>query len=416
VRRQRLVAVLAVAACCLTLAIGWWSKARCLADGDWTGGEEYLGWCYTDVFPLWWAELLSEGAVPYLDHPVEYPVLTGAQMWLGQQLAQLAEPGIRAQAFFTATAAVNAVLSLGVLGLLAAAGAPARRLWWWALAPALAVYAFLNWDPLAVVALTAAVALHVRGRDLGAGIAAGLGVAAKLIPGVLIPLVVAARLAQGRRRDALRHLVGAAAAWLAVNVPVLLAAPEGWSRFFTLNRERHANYDSLWYLVEQIRGEPFELSTLNALTATAFAATALLAVAVGARRRGPSQWWSLALPVLCALLLTNKVYSPQYTLWILPLAALSLRRLAPYAAFLVADLLLFLVEFPFLGGLGGYGPAPGYSLLAAALLVRAATLVWLLVESTLDHDPSLTAGATAWQTPSTPTSTTTTTRAESVTA
>ncbi len=401
--------VLAVAACCLTLALGWWSKARCLTDGDWTGGEEYLGWCYTDVFPLWWGERLSEGAVPYLDHPVEYPVLTGAQMWLGQQFAELADPAVRPQAFFHATAAMNAVLSLGVLALLARS-LPAGRLWWWSLAPALAVYAFLNWDPLAVALLTAAVVLHLRGRDLGAGVAAGLGVAAKLFPGVLIPLVIVARLAQRQPRRAVRHLAGGLGAWLLVNVPVLLAAPEGWLRFFVLNRKRGANFDSLWYLLEQARGEPFELSTLNLLVAATFAAVALVVFVVGARRRDPSEWWSLALPILCAFLLTNKVYSPQYTLWILPLAALSLPRLAPYAAFLVADLLLFLVEFPFLGGLGGYTPAPGFSLFAAALLVRAATLAWLLVESTLHHDPSLTAGAALSPTTSTPRSSATTTK------
>jgi uncharacterized membrane protein len=416
VRRRRLVIAMAVVACCATLAIGWWSKARCVADGGWEDGEEYLGWCYTDVFPLWWAERLSESAVPYLDHSVEYPVLTGAQMWLGQQVAELADPPARPQAFLHATAVLNAVLSLSVLALLAAAGAPPGRLLWWALAPALAVYAFLNWDPLAVVLLLAGIVLHLRGRDGLAGVAAGLGVAAKLFPGVLIPLVIAARLAQRRRADALRHLTGAVGAWLLVNVPVLVAAPQAWSRFFTLNRERGANYDSLWFLVEEVRGAPFELSTLNLLAAASFAAVALLAVVVGARRRDASQWWSLALPVLCAFLLTNKVYSPQYTLWILPLAALSLRRLAPYAAFLVADLLLFLVEFPFLGGQTGYTPAPGLSLFAAALLVRAATLAWLLVESTLDHDPTLTERAIPWATASTPRSSTTTARVESARA
>jgi uncharacterized membrane protein len=408
--RQRIVAALAVVACCLTLAVGWWSKARCLADGGWTGAEEYLGWCYTDVVPLWGVERLSEGAVPYFDHPVEYPVLTGAQMWLAQQVAELAQPPVRGVAFFHVTAVLNAALSLAVLWLLAAARAPAGRLWWWALAPALAVYFVLNWDPLAVALLLAAIVLHQRDRDLGAGIAAGLGVAAKLFPGVLIPLVVAARLAQGRRRDAVRHLVGAAGAWLVVNVPVALAAPSGWARFFTLNQERPANFDSLWYLVERLRGAPFDLSTLNRLTAGSFLLLALIVAVVGARRRDPSQWWSLALPVLCAFLLTNKVYSPQYTLWILPLAALSLRRLAPYAAFLVADLLAFLVEFPFLGGVGGATPAPGYDLLAAALLVRAATLCWIMVESTVI--PAPVREVTAW----TPSSAPTTARAESVPA
>lgn len=390
-RRGSWYSTLAVALCTLTLLVGWWSKARCLNDGGWEAGEEYFSWCYTDVFPLWTAERLDVGAVPYLDHPVEYPVLTGAQMWIAQQVAEAFDPGLRSRVFFHATAVGNALLSLGVLGLLAAAGVPSRRLLWWALAPALAVYAFLNWDPLAVALLTAAVVAHLRDRDLTAGVAAGLGVAAKLIPGVVIPVIIAARLAQGRRRDALLHGGGAALAWLAVNLPVIVLAPDGWLRFFTLNRERGANFDSLWYLADRVRGTAFSVSALNLGSAALLLVLTAVIVVLGARRRDPSQWWSLALPILVAFVLTNKVYSPQYSLWLLPLAVLSLRNLAPYAAFLVSDLLLFLIEFPFLGGLGGAGPAPGYDLFAAGLLVRAAMLVWLLVASTLDHDAGLTA-------------------------
>jgi len=383
---------LAVALCCLTLLAGWWSKARCLGDGGWENSEQYLGWCYTDIFPLWGSERLNEGARPYLDHPVEYPVLTGAQMYLGQQVAELADEDQRSRVFFHATAVSNAVLSLVVLGLIAAAGAPRRRLTWWALAPALAVYAFLNWDPLAVALLTGAVLAHLRGRELTAGVLAGLGVAAKLIPGVVIPLIIAARLAQRRPRDAVLHGAGAAGAWLVVNLPIIVVAPDGWRRFFELNRERVANFDSLWYVVQQQfrNGEQFLVSTVNLWSAAIFLAGVAVIVAVGTRRRDPSGWWALSLPILCWFLVTNKVYSPQYTLWLLPLAALSLRRLAPYVAFLLSDFLLFLIEFPFLAGVSGEPGAPSFDLFAIALVIRYGMLLWITVESTLDHDPSLT--------------------------
>ncbi|MPZ86510.1 MAG: DUF2029 domain-containing protein [Nitriliruptorales bacterium] len=379
--------------CCLTLLIGWWSKARCLGDGTWTGAEQYLQWCYTDVFPLWTVERLDEGAVPYFDHPVEYPVLTGLQMWLGQQVAQAFPPDLGARAFFHVTALMNAVLSLAVLGLLALAGLPARRRLWWALAPPLAVYAFLNWDPLAVALMVGAILAHLRDRDLEAGALAGLGVAAKLIPGVVIPLILAARLAQGRSQDALRHLFAAAGVWLVVNLPVAVLVPESWSRFFVLNRERPANFDSLWYLAEQVRGAAFPVAGINLASALLLLGGWLVIAAVGMRRRDPSEWWALALPALCWFLVTNKVYSPQYTLWILPLAALSLRRPAPYLGFVLADVTVYLVEFPFLGGLQGAAPAPTYGLLAVTLLMRAGMLLWIAVESTLDHDETLTAAA-----------------------
>jgi hypothetical protein len=77
---------------------------------------------------------------------------------------------------------------------------------------------------------------------------------------------------------------------------------------------------------------------------------------------------------------------------VLPLAALSMRRLAPYVAFLLADLLLFLIEFPFLAGVGGSPGAPSFDLFAIALVIRYGMLLWITVESTLDHDPTLTTG------------------------
>jgi len=378
-----------------TLLLGWWSKARCLEDGTWTEGEEYTRYCYSDVFPLWVAERLSEGATPYLDHPVEYPVLTGAQMLLAQQVVELGPESDRARAFYDVTSVLNVVAALAVVALLAAAGLPRRRLLWFAAAPTLALYATLNWDPVPLVLLTGAVVAHLRGRDTVSGVLAGLGVAAKLFPGVLIPFVIAARLAQGRRRAALGHAAGAAGAWLVVNLPVALAAPRGWARFLELNSERVADFDSLWFLAQELGDRQFETSFVNLWSALAFLAGLAVIGVVGTRGRDPSRWWTLALPALVWFLLTNKVYSPQYSLWLLPLCALVLPRLAPYAAFLVADVMVFATRFSYVGGLAGAGDGAPYPVFATAVVLRAAVLVWILVESTVADDPSLTDGTQA---------------------
>ncbi len=375
--RRRFVPLVA-GLCCLTILVGWWSKARCLDAEGWARGEQYLGWCYSDVYALWWAEELDDRAVPYLDHPVEYPVLTGAQMGLAA-LMVYALPGVHeAQAFFHVTAAMGAALLLATLLLLVRVGVPPGRLLWFAVAPTLAAYAFMNWDPLAVFAVTLAVVLHVSGRDTASGVAAGLGAAAKLFPVFLVPIVVAARLAEGRARDALRHLAAAVAAWLAVNLPVLVIAPVGWRRFLELNQRRLADWDSLWFLAEQLRGVRFGLAPLNIASMALFAVGAVAITAVGTRRRRPRDWWTLLLPVLCWFLLTNKVYSPQFSLWLLPLFVLALPEAAPFAAFTVADLMVFITRFPFLGGREGFLPAPGYEVFAWAVAARAVALLWVI--------------------------------------
>src|SRR3954469_25644841 len=61
---------------CITLAFSWVQKSPC-QTGDWQKNVQYTRFCYTDVLALYYAEGLNEGKVPYVDHPVEYPVVTG---------------------------------------------------------------------------------------------------------------------------------------------------------------------------------------------------------------------------------------------------------------------------------------------------------------------------------------------------
>ena len=71
----------------LTLLLGFGQKYPC-SDGQWTGHKQYTHACYSDVIPLWGVEGLSNGAVPYRDHAVEYPVLTGGFMWVTAELTR----------------------------------------------------------------------------------------------------------------------------------------------------------------------------------------------------------------------------------------------------------------------------------------------------------------------------------------
>ncbi len=63
----------------LTCALGFWQKAPCRVH-PWDDEYQYTRACYTDVFALYYSEQLDTGARPYLDHPVEYPVVIGAAM------------------------------------------------------------------------------------------------------------------------------------------------------------------------------------------------------------------------------------------------------------------------------------------------------------------------------------------------
>ncbi|WP_346620651.1 glycosyltransferase 87 family protein [Blastococcus montanus] len=378
-RRRRAGTLAAVGVALLVLAGGWWMRARCL-PGGWSGGEQFYGYCYSDVAPLWSRRGLDEGAGPYGDEPLEYPPVLAVRIWLAAVLAHVL-PGAPTTMTFAATNGLFVVVEVLVaLVLLRRLGLGPGRLLWWAAAPTLLLYAFFNWDTLPVALLLGAVLLHVRGRHTASGVLAGLGAAAKVFPGFLVPLVVLALLARRRPGAALLHGGAAALVFVAVHVPAYLLAPDGWDRFYELSSSRGAHVDSLWFLLARLGGPNLDPAALSLASLLVFGLAATAVVVLGVRRRRPEDWWQLLLPVLVCFILANKVYSPQYTLWLVPLMALVLRRAAPFVAVVLSDVLVHAVEFPYLGGRAGFGEGLPYPVLAVAVVLRALALVWVVVE------------------------------------
>ncbi|HZD98882.1 MAG TPA: hypothetical protein VE132_12090, partial [Micromonosporaceae bacterium] len=80
-RRFWVVARIVIALTCFTLMLHWAEKSDC-SNGNWVNLSQYRHACYTDVVALYNSEGLSQGKIPYVQSPVEYPVLTGAFMGL----------------------------------------------------------------------------------------------------------------------------------------------------------------------------------------------------------------------------------------------------------------------------------------------------------------------------------------------
>ncbi|MBW3657226.1 MAG: DUF2029 domain-containing protein [Actinobacteria bacterium] len=343
-------------------------KSWCGVPG--AGDDLYLRWCYSDIPPLWFIERLDQGAVPYLDHPVEYPVLTGLWMWLA------ALPASSAGTFLLWTGALLAASAAATAALLAREVGLPRAALAFAAAPTLLVSGAVNWDLPAVALAAAGLVAHRRARDGLSGALLGLGTAAKLFPGLfLVPAAAAAWRLRGRRAGLTTVLAGAVA-WWAVNVPVALAAPEGWLRFFELSRERPSDWDALWTVAMRLTGWSPTVPTLNLGTALAFLAGAGALAVVAARGDPPATWHLASLPLLTVFLLTSKVYSPQFSLWLLPLFALAFPGWGWLAAFAVADVAVTVTRFPYLANFvdGGLDGAWSWAPFATAVVVRALVL------------------------------------------
>ncbi|WP_258028812.1 glycosyltransferase family 87 protein, partial [Streptomyces fradiae] len=324
-----------------TFALGMVQKLPCY-NWAWFRGaaSQYTHACYSDIPHLFAARGFSDGLVPYFDRfsgdmqYLEYPVLTGAFM----QVAAWLTPGggdlqYREQMYWL----VNAGMLLACTAVIAVCVARTHRRRPWdallvALAPAFALTATINWDLLAIALTAAAMLMWSRGRALASGVLLGLATAAKLYPFLLLgPLLVLCWRAGKWRRFA-AALLGAAGAWLVVNLPVMVLAPEGWKRFYVFSQERSVDFGSFWLVLTQRFGLDLRIETVNTTSSVLMllACAGIAALALAAPRR--PRFAQLAFLVVAAFILTNKVYSPQYVLWLIPLAALARPR---WRAFLV---------------------------------------------------------------------------------
>jgi uncharacterized membrane protein len=383
------------------LALGYSTKAACLqttgtgtADqrvGNWQNQRAYYELCYSDTVPLYTAELLNLGKFPYKSSWIEtdstgkpriqydgntavrymeYPVLTGIYQYLSMALAKtytaltklVSAPIIAEVVMFFNIAAFGLALAWLTTVWATARLAGPRRIWDAALvaaSPILIFQAFTNFDALATAFATGALLAWARRKPVLAGALIGLGVAAKLYPLLLlVPLAVLA-VRTGRVREVGKTAVAAVATWLVVNLPVMVLFPRGWSEFFRLNTRRGDDMDSLYNVVKSFtgwRGFDPDLgfwqppTVLNTVSAVLFVSCCIAIAYIALTAKQRPRLAQVAFLVVAAFLLTNKVWSPQFSLWLVPLAVLALPHRRILLAWMTLDAVVWVPRMMYLYG------------------------------------------------------------------
>ncbi len=283
-------------------ALAFLSKAACRAGAWNTGIGQFQAHCYTDIYPLYFTEQLAAGKVPYLGHPVEYPVLIGAAMQAAAWVVRpISDAAIRGREFFDVTAGLLVIFAVAAVLATAYLAGPARR---WtallvALSPAVILAAFINWDLIAMSLATLGLAAWAGRRCAAAGLLLGLAVATKFYPVFLLGPLLLLCLRAGRMRAFWVTAGSAAAAWLAVNLPVAIVAPAGWATFYRFNAARGADWGSIWYFFQTehwpVLGS-LPLGAINALSRDRIRARLRGDRAAGARRAAAAQAAAAVLP------------------------------------------------------------------------------------------------------------------------
>jgi uncharacterized membrane protein len=388
----------------LALALAWIKQAPCSA-GDWSGSKQYTHFCYADAVPLFVPYGLDSGDVPYLDATIEYPVLTGGLMGLAATLSRAYDgaadgvgllPDIPAvQSYYVVTCLLLSLCAFLVTrGILALAG---RRPWdaaIFGLSPLLVVHAFTNWDLFAVALTTFGMLAWARSRPVLAGVLLGLGIAAKFYPLLLLGVLFVLCLRAGRMGAWLRTTGAAAAAWAAVNLPIAVLAPDNWAWFFVFSRRRGANPETVWNMAEHLTpGQLFDgpLAEGQAPAVLNLVVTAvLLALAAGVAWLGLSaplrpRVPQLAFLLLAGFLLLNKVWSPQFSLWLLPLAVLARPRWRSLLAWQATEALVWAVTMLHYLGAGNRGVEVEWFFLGVTLRDIAVVVLMVLVVRDVLH-------------------------------
>ena len=343
---------------------------------DWSTPDQYIHACYSDLPALYGERGLNKGEWAYSngDASVEYPVVTGAIMWA---IAKIVPTGDNAlQNYFYANIFFLALLFI-LISLLVAKMRP-EFAYLTPIAPAAIASLYINWDLWAIISMLGAIYWFDRKKlDLSA-LALGLSISTKFMPIFLLLPIAFIFLRRNQIQGALRYFAITAATFAAINLPVYLTTPEGWLRFYQLNLSRGSDWGSIWYALTALG---INLANLNYLSILVLLASfAAITIYILELKNIPSLA-SLSFIVLAAVMVASKVYSPQYVLWLTPLAVIALVDKRDLHAFWIwqgAEVIYHVAIWQHLASVTGakFGlPLYGYALIT---LLRIAATIYLI--------------------------------------
>jgi uncharacterized membrane protein len=295
-------------------------------------------------------------------------------------------------AIFWAVNAVAFLLCL-LIALALLVRAQPRRPWdamLIAAAPVLPLTAMINWDLLAIAFVGAMLWAWATGRPVLAGVFIGLGAATKLYPLFFLGPLLVLCLRERRMATWMQTFAAALVAWLVTNMPIYLYSPDAYLWFWEFNSQRGPDFGSIW-LVASNYGHVASSNVINATTWIFFGLSCVAIGLLGLLAPRRPRVVQLMFLVVVAFLLVNKVYSPQYVLWLLPFAALARPRWRDMLIWQACEMFYFFAIWMHIANFFVAAGAQDWAY-ALAVVVRIAGQLFLVVLVVRDilfpwHDP-----------------------------
>ena len=290
----------------------------------WATPDQYIHACYSDLPSLFGERGLIDNKWPYASktNAVEYPVITGLVMYATSFVAHSPISYFNINAIFLAL--------LFIVVILIARRIKPEFAYLIPLAPAMVASLYINWDLWAIATMMLAIYWFDRKQNIYSAIAIAISISTKFLPVFLLFPIAFILWRQNRVKELLKYIGTTAGVWIAINAPFALTTPTGWWRFYKLNMERQADWGSLWLALDQLG---INLANLNYL-AILLLLIGMTSVAIFLfELKHTPTLGSVAFIVLAVVMISSKVYSPQYVLWLTPLAVIALTNKKDLHAF-----------------------------------------------------------------------------------
>jgi uncharacterized membrane protein len=341
-------------------------------NSGWATPDQYIHACYSDLPALYAGRGLDTNSWPYSsdDNSVEYPVVTAMVMYATSFAAKSPASYFNVNIFF--------LILLFIATLIVVRKIRPEFAYLSAIAPAMIASLFINWDLWGIATMMLAIYWFDRKQYLHSALILALSISTKFLPIFLLIPIAFILWRDTKLKELVKYVAVVAATWLAINAPFALTTPTGWWRFFKLNLERGADWGSIWLAFQQLG---ISLTNLNYLSILVLLiALTSVAIVLFELKYTPTLA-SVAFIVMAAVMIASKVYSPQFVLWLTPLAVIALTNKKDLHAFWLwqATELIYHVAIwqhiaSITGAQFGLGPTP-YAILT---LVRIAGTIYLM--------------------------------------
>ena len=375
---SRVVLLLAIIASLVSYA-----KFNFCAQTGWQTPGQYIHACYSDIPALYGERALDKGVWAYSsgEDSIEYPVIQGTIMWI---TAKIIPHGINN--FFYGSALLLALLFI-FISLITFRIRPEFG-YLLPLAPAAIASMYINWDLWAIATMLLAIYWFDRKADVASAIALGISISTKFLPVFLLLPIALIFFRQERVKKFISYSAITVATFVVINLPVALTTPTGWWRFYDLNLNRGSDWGSVWYALANLGLDLTHQNYLSVLCLL-IGLTSLIIFLLQLQKTPTLA--HIAIFVMIIVMAVSKVYSPQYVLWLTPLAIIAVidkRELAIFWFWQGAELLYHLAIWQHLALVSGAKFGLSVTAYSVISLIRIGASIALLLRLAARHQNS----------------------------